>query len=369
MSNSIGQLFRVTSFGESHGHSMSVVVDGCPPGIPLSSADMKSDLERRKAGTTQGSTTRLETDEVEILSGIFQGRTTGAPLTLMVCNHDSDSLHYNKKFAVPRPGHADYTAWVKYGGYNDYRGGGRFSGRITVGFVLAGTIAQKVLALVGVDILAHIVQIGPIHAATRFTSQSDMPRLLERCRQNPLYCADSEACTHMLALLEEIKNKGESVGGAIEGIATNLPVGLGEPVFDTVEGNLAKALFAIPAVKAVEFGAGFGAAGQTGSQHNDAFTMQNGHITTSSNHAGGILGGLTNGMPIVLHVAIKPTPSISKPQNSVDMVSKEPVVLTVEGRHDICIVPRAVVVVEAMMVITLCDFALLAGVIKPMRPQ
>lgn len=359
MSNSLGQAFVVTSFGESHGVAIGVVVDGCPPGLVLSAADIEEQLARRHPQVT-GATSRREPDRVEILSGVFHGHTTGAPLTMLVKNCDIDSRPYDKNPSLPRPGHADYTAFVKYHGNNDYRGGGRFSGRITAGFVMAGAVARKIIAGIGIDIVAHTVQIGAVCAAP-CSSPADVQAIRRLAGQNSLACVDADAAVRMLALLEQVKAQGDSVGGAIEGIAGNVPAGLGEPVFDTVEGIIAKALFAIPAVTGVAFGDGFAAAAQCGSQHNDAFVVERDRIVTTTNHCGGILGGITTGMPLVVRAAIKPTPSIPRPQQTVDLNSRENTTLVVAGRHDCCIVPRAVVVVEAMLAITLCDLALLAG--------
>jgi len=355
MSDRLGKLFVVTSFGESHGRCVGATIEGCPAGLPLSEADVQRDLDRRRPGGP-GSTPRAEDDRVEILSGVHDGHTTGAPIVLLVWNRDVDSSQYEQNRFLPRPGHADYTAYVKYGGYNDFRGGGRFSGRITASFVMAGAVARKLLDHLGIEILAHTIQIGDVEA----------PRVsLNKVRQNagrsPVGCAAASAGARMVTAIEKARQEGDSLGGTIEGIALNVPAGLGEPVFDTLEGELAKAVFAIPAVKAVGFGAGFLAAHATGSQNNDAFAVKRGHIVTTTNHAGGILGGISNGMPITLYAAVKPTPSIARTQQTVDLQTLKPATLSMRGRHDACIVPRAVVVVESMMAITLCDFALRGG--------
>ena len=358
MGNSLGKLFTITSFGESHGYCVGVVIDGCPAGLPVTADDIQKEVDRRKPGTGIASTSRVEEDRVEIISGIFNGFTTGAPIYLQVPNSDVDSTEYEKRRYLLRPGHADYTAHVKYGGFNDFRGGGWFSGRITVGFVMAGAVAKKLLSIIGIDILAHTVEIGGITAR---------PKAIEEIRQNvdnnPLKCADSEAVEKMLNVIEQVKSEGDSVGGVIEGIALNVPVGLGEPVFDTMEGDLAKAMLAIPAIKGVEFGSGFSAARKKGSENNDPFTIRDGKIITATNNAGGILGGISNGMPVVLRVAVKPTPSISIKQETVDINTMQNTSLEIKGRHDVCIVPRAVPVVESMMAVTICDFAMRAGLI------
>ena len=358
MSDSLGKLFVVTSFGESHGKCVGVVVSGCPAGLALDVSDIQREVDRRRPVPGGGATARAEEDRGEILSGLLDGRTTGAPLAMLVWNRDTDSSQYEKMRHLPRPGHADYTAFVKYAGFNDFRGGGRFSGRITAGFVMAGAVARKLLATIGIEILAHTIAIGGI--AARPVSIDDVRRNVS---QNPLKCADLTAADAMASAIEEAASAGDSLGGIVEGLAFNAPPGLGEPVFDTVEGELAKALFAIPAVKGVEFGSGFGAAALRGSENNDPFHIAGGRIITGGNHAGGILGGITDGMPIVVRVAFKPTPSISRTQQTVDMKTMVQAEVNVRGRHDACIVPRAVPVVESMVALTLADLALRAGTI------
>jgi chorismate synthase len=359
MSNSLGKIFTITSFGESHGKCVGVIIDGCPAGLPLAEADIQKDLDRRRAGGSAASTSRREKDKAEILSGVFEGFTTGAPICLAVMNEDIDSAAYEAIKSKLRPGHADFTARVKYGGFNDWRGGGRFSGRITAGFVMAGTVAKKLLSTIGVEIIAHTAAIGGIEAAP-------MPyeEIKNKALKDPLACADHKASRKMMAAINAAKKEGDSLGGIIEGIALNVPVGLGEPVFDTLDGDLAKALLAIPAVKGVEFGAGFAAAGKRGSENNDPFTLKRGKIITATNSAGGILGGISSGMPLVVRAAIKPTASIALEQATVDIEKMKSAIIKVGGRHDACIVPRAVPVVEAMMAVTLCDFAMRAGLIK-----
>jgi len=358
MGNSLGRLFTLTSFGESHGGCVGVVIGGCPAGLSVSEADIEREAAKRWPGQDAGSTGRKEQDKVEILSGIFNGVTTGAPICLLTWNKDVDSGAYRKNIFLPRPGHADYTAFVKYGGFNDFRGGGRFSGRITATFVMGGAIAKKLLGLSGIEVLAHTVEIGGIKAQPK-----EFDEIKKSVEKNPLRCADLEAAEAMAVLIEKVKEEGDSLGGIIEGIARNVLVGLGEPVFDNLDGDLAKALLAIPAVKGVEFGAGFSVAGKRGSENNDPFTIKDGKIVTVTNNAGGILGGISNGMPVVVRVAVKPTASIAKEQQTVDMKNMENSSISVRGRHDVCIVPRAVVVVEAMMAVVLCDFAMRAGLI------
>ncbi len=358
MGDHLGKLFVVTSFGESHGRCIGVVVDGCPAGLPLEAADIQKDVDRRRPVTGAGSTARAEEDRVEVLSGLFKGRTTGAPICMLVWNRDTDSSQYETMRSTPRPGHADYTASVKYGGYNDYRGGGRFSGRITAGFVMAGSVARKLLSIAGIEVIAHAVEIGGIKAAAK-----SIDEIRANVNESPLRCADAIAAESMRQEIEKARQQGDSVGGVIEGLVINVPAGLGEPVFDTLEGEVSKALFSIPAVKGVEFGVGFEASRKRGSENNDAFNIQAGHIVTDTNNSGGILGGISDGMPIVARIAIKPTPSISMTQRTVDLPKMTPSELQVRGRHDACIVPRAVPVVESMIALTLADFALQQGVL------
>jgi chorismate synthase len=359
MSNSIGELFRITSFGESHGRCVGVVIDGCPAGLALTQSDVQKEVDKRKPDMKAGQTSRSEEDNVEIISGVFNGFTTGAPLAMLVWNKDTDSSQYEKTRFIPRPGHADYTAFIKYGGFNDYRGGGRFSGRITVAAVMAGAIAKKLLNQTGIEVLAETIRIGSIKSRKKGPAD-----IRQNVYTNPLRCADLKAVQSMTDLIEKTVLEGDSLGGIIRGMALNVPAGLGEPIYSTLEGELAKALFSIPAVKGVEFGSGFEAAKKKGSQNNDSYTVKQGMVLTESNNAGGILGGISSGMPIIMNVVIKPTPSISKQQQSINMQTLENVEMTVKGRHDVCIVPRAVIVVESMIAIVLCDFALRAGLLR-----
>jgi chorismate synthase len=359
MGNSIGQLFTVTSFGESHGQCVGVIIDGCPAGLPLTLREIQQVVDRRKPEAAAGGTGRHEPDKVEVLSGLFKGFTTGAPLCMLAWNKNTDSIVYEEIRSVPRPGHADYVAFLKYGGFNDYRGGGRFSGRITAGFVMAGAVAARLLKTIDINIMAYTCQIGSIKAAAQSVS-----RIKREVYKNPLRCADAAAAARMAALIEKVKAEGDSIGGIVEVTALNVPPGLGAPVFDTLEGDLSKAYFAIPAVKGVEFGSGFAAAGMRGSQHNGPLSIRNGKIAVQGNNSGGISGGISNGTPILARIAFKPTASIARAQKSVDLNTGKNVDLTIRGRHDACIVPRAVPVVESMTAITLCDFALRAGMIR-----
>ena len=358
MSNSIGTQFVVTSFGESHGRCVGVVIDGCPAGLPIGLDEIQAEVDRRKPQSSAGGTGRREEDRVEALSGMLNGTTTGAPICLLAWNKDADSSAYKDIISTPRPGHADYTAFLKYGKHNDFRGGGRFSGRITAGFVMAGAIARKLLSLRGIEVIAHTVQIGDIRAEPH-------PSRITRSNigRSPVRCADGAAARKMTALIKAVQQEADSIGGTVEAMALNVPGGLGEPVFETLEGELSRAFFAIPAARGVEFGAGFSAASMRGSRHNDLFSVKDRKIVTLTNHAGGISGGLSNGMPIVARIAFKPTASIGKRQRTLNLKTGRTIDLSIKGRHDSCIVPRAVPVVEAMMSLVLCDFALRAGYI------
>ncbi len=357
MSNSLGKFFTITSFGESHGRCVGIVIDGCPAGLPVAEEEIQREVDLRRQSSA-GATPRREQDTVEILSGVCNGITTGAPICLLTWNKDADSSAYKRYRFIPRPGHADYSAFVKYGGFNDFYGGGRFSGRITAGFVMAGAVARKLLARLGIDVFAHTVEIGEVRA-----SPSPLAAIRAKSLADPLRCADAVAAAEMGRAIARAGEEKDSLGGIIEGVALNVPAGLGEPVFDRLDGELARALFAIPAVKGVEFGAGFALARMKGSQSNDPFTVENGKILTTSNNAGGVLGGISNGMPLIIRVAVKPTASIARRQDTVDLEKMEKTTIEVGGRHDVCIVPRAVPVVEALMAVTLCDLALRAGMI------
>ena len=357
MGNTLGKLFTITSFGESHGDCMGVVVDGCPAGLPVKDDDIQQEVERRRPGAA-GTTERWEPDKVEIISGVYDGHSTGAPICMLSWNKDVDSGVYKKNRFALRPGHADYTAFMKYGGFNDFRGGGRFTGRLTLAYVMAGAIAKKLIGRLGIDVFAHTVEIGGIKAKAQ-----DLAEVKASARKNPLWCADPAAAGKMAELIEKTKAEKDSLGGVIEGVALDVLVGLGEPVFDNFDGELSKSLFAIPAVKGVEFGAGFNVAGMKGSQNNDLYDIEDDRIIARTNNAGGVLGGISTGMPVVVRVAVKPTASIGKNQETVDIQKMEKTGLEVTGRHDTCIVPRAVPGVEAMMAVTICDFVLQAGLL------
>lgn len=341
----------VTSFGESHGRCVGVVIDGCPPGLILTKEDIQKELDKRKPISSRISTLRKEEDQVEVLSGIFKGHTTGAPICLLVWNRDLDSTPYEKTQWTPRPGHSDYPARIRYQGFNDYRGGGRFSGRMTVAYVMAGAVAKKLLEKHQIEILAHVVQIGDVKVEKPPTIQ----QIRNNVYTNPIRCAIQAVSLEMEQVIWDTKKEGDSVGGIVEGIAINVPPGIGQPIFDTLDSDLAKALFNIPAVKGIEFGVGFRAARLRGSQNNDAYALKDNKVITLTNNAGGILGGLSTGMPIVLRAVFKPTPSIAKSQKTVNMEKSINTEITIKGRHDACIVPRAVPVVESIIALTLVD--------------
>lgn len=354
MSNSLGKQFVVTIFGESHGKCIGAVIDGCPAGLHLSEDTINRELEKRIPKDPEIISARVEEDKAEIISGVFNGRTTGAPIAILIPNKDVDSSPYELIRNKPRPGHADYPAFIKYGGFNDYRGGGIFSGRITAAFVAAGAVAKKLLKIKDIEVLAYAKEIGGVRV------NGIVPRELlgEETYMSPVRCPIREVADRMRDVIIEAKNKGDSVGGVVECVAYNLPVGVGEPIFDSLDAELAKALFSIPAVKGVEFGEGFAAARLKGSQNNDEYTVENGKITTATNRAGGVLGGMSSGQPLVLRVAFKPPASIKKKQKTVDMKTMKNVEITVPGRHDPCVVPKAVPVVEAVVAIVLVDHLL-----------
>ena len=358
--NIIGERFVAMSFGESHGRCVGMVVDGCPAGLALSESDIQPQLDLRKPGQSAVTTQRKEEDRVEILSGVFNGFTTGAPICMAIWNKDADSRSYEAIKDIPRPGHADYPAMVKYGGFVDYRGSGRFSGRLTATLVMSGALAQKLVAqTLGINTVAYTLEIGgikagnitPANIATRYT--------------NDVRCPDPDAAEKMRTAILQAKRDGDSLGGIVECISTNLPVGLGEPIFASLESDLSKAIFSIPAVKAVEFGSGFEGSKKRGSENNDLYYMKDGKIATRTNNAGGILGGLSSGMPLVVRVAFKPAASIAKTQDTLDVSKNEQAELVVPGRHDPCVVPRAPPIVESVVSMVLADHAIRYGLIPP----
>lgn len=345
--STIGTNFKITTWGESHGLGIGVVIDGCPAGLSLCEEDIQTYLNRRKPGQSAFSTPRKEDDAIHILSGVFEGRTTGTPISLIVVNENQHSKDYSEIASYYRPGHADFTFDAKYG-FRDYRGGGRSSGRETIGRVAAGAVAAKILKELGIEILTYSKSIGPV---TIDEARFDATEITK----NPLYMPDADAAAKAASYLEECKAMQNSAGGIIECVITGVPAGIGDPVFEKIDANLAKAIFSIGAVKGFEIGDGFAAAAATGLTNNDAFvTDENSSVTKETNHAGGILGGMSDGSPIVFRVAIKPTPSVASTQKTVNKNGEE-IEINIKGRHDPIIVPRAVVVVESMAAITILD--------------
>jgi len=357
--NSIGKEFVITCFGESHGRCVGALIDGCPAGLSLTEEDIQKELDKRLPPNREIVSARREKDAVEILSGTYEGFTTGAPICALVWNKQVISGDYDSIKDKPRPGHADYPARIKYMGFNDYRGGGRFSGRITVAFVIAGAVAKKLLAVFSIEVLAYTTGIGEVRLGTT----PSLENVRRNTYGNAVRCPDPDMAEKMKETILRAKKEGDSVGGIVECVASSLPVGVGEPIFDSLDAEIAKMLFDVPAVKGVEFGAGFKASKLKGSENNDAYVMRNGEIEALTNNAGGILGGLSSGMPLVVRVAVKPTSSISKEQKTVDLSKMEETTIQVQGRHDPCIVPKAVPVVEASVAIVLVDHLIRAGCI------
>jgi len=357
--NSIGKEFTVTSFGESHGKCVGVVVDGCPAGLPLSEADVQAELDRRIPLQPKIVSERIEKDVVQILSGVFNGFTTGAPISMTVENKETKPSDYEAIKDLPRPGHADYPARIRYGDFNDYRGGGRFSGRVTVALIMAGAVAKKLLSTYDVDVLAYTKAIGQV----KMGKLLGYDEIRKRTYKAAVRCPDLVCAKAMEEAIVNARKEGDSLGGIIECIALGVPAGIGEPLFDSLDADIAKMLLSVPAVKGVEFGEGFGAAELKGSENNDAYLVQDGKVVTQTNNAGGILGGLSSGMPIVVRVAVKPTSSIAKEQHTVNLAKMENAKLKVTGRHDPCVVPKAVPVVESAVAIVLADHMIRAGAI------
>ena len=359
MTNTIGKIFRITSFGSSHGKALGAIVDGCPANLELSEEDIQIELNKRRPGTSALTTARKEQDQVEILSGVFEGKTDGTPITGVVYNTNQKSKDYSSLKNTPRPGHGDYCWIERYGNY-DYNGGGRGSGRITIGHVIGGAIAKKLLSAKGIKIISHVVQIGDIRA-----KEANIESLEENITKNNVRCGDLEVAKLMEDLILSKKEEGNSVGGVVETIALGVPAGLGEPVFGKIDGDLAKVLMNINAVKGVEIGLGFGVATKTAKEINDEFYYERDDVKTKTNNSGGILGGMTNGMPIVSRIAVKPTPSISQIQETIDLNKKENTTIEIKGRHDPCICPRVTAVAESATAIVLADHMIRSGFIHP----
>ncbi len=359
--NSFGNNFGVTIIGESHGRMVGVVLDGVPSGYPVDVEQINKEMDRRKPGQSKLTTSRAEEDRVECLSGLFNGKTTGAPLTLVTWNKDADSSAYEKFKDILRPGHADYPAMLRYGGFNDYRGSGRFSGRLTAGLVMAGAVASQIYKkVVPVIIGTHAREIAGITNEGKV----DVKLMRERVESNPVRCYDPAVAKKMATAIELASKDKDSVGGIVECIIDGLPGGLGDPFFSSVESQLAAMMFSVGAVKGIEFGVGFAAAHMKGSEDNDPYAVDAASgIHPVTNNAGGILGGITTGAPVVFRVVIKPTASIGKMQRTVDASTRQTVEVEYEGRHDPCIVPRAVPVIEHAAAIVVLDLLLGAGVV------
>jgi chorismate synthase len=358
--NSFGHLFRVTTFGESHGAAVGVVIDGCPPRVRVSAEDIQRDLDRRRPGQSSLTSPRAETDRCQILSGIFEGRTLGTPIALLVPNEDARSKDYSEMERTYRPSHADYTYDAKYG-IRDHRGGGRTSARETVGRVAAGAVARCMLCeLAGVEVVTYVVQVKDIRANVDPETVT-----LEQVEASPSRCPDPEAAARISDLILEAKERGDSVGGVVECVARGVPVGLGEPVFDRLEADLAKAVMSLPASKGFEVGSGFAGTRLFGSEHNDEFYLdESGRVRTRTNNSGGVQGGISNGENIVLRVGFKPTATILREQKTVNKLGEE-TTLTARGRHDPCVLPRAVPMVESMVLLVLADHWLRNRAIGP----
>ncbi len=354
MSSVIGDKIKLSIFGESHGEAIGCVIDGLPAGIKIDMNAVYKDMQRRAPGKDKTATPRLEKDIPHILSGMLDNVTTGAPLAMVIENTNTKSGDYSNLMTVPRPGHSDYPAYVKYGGNNDIRGGGHFSGRLTAPLVFAGSVAKQILSQMGVTIGAHIKQIGSVCDAVSDLNKTDKS-LLDTLSSSTFSLIDETKEQAMRDEIEKARLSLDSVGGIIECFAVGLPVGIGGNMFDTVEGKLASILFGVPAVKGVEFGIGFGFADKRASEVNDQYEIKNGRVSTLSNNNGGILGGMTDGAPLSVSVAIKPTPSIAKKQKSVNLLTMENAELEIHGRHDPCIVVRAVPVIECAVALGLLD--------------
>jgi chorismate synthase len=355
MSNTFGSIFRITTWGESHGKAIGVVVDGCPAGLELNEEDVQKELDKRAPGQSEIVSARKEPDKVEILSGIFEGRTTGTPISMIIWNKDADSSKYEKIKYLFRPGHADYTYQIKYG-FRDYRGGGRSSARETAARVAAGAIAKKILGMHGIEIIAFVKELAGIKA-----ENADFKEVYK----NNVRCPDKNAAKKMEKAIMDAKNEGDSVGGICEVIALNVPAGIGSPIYNKLEADLGSAILGINAVKGVEFGSGFELARMKGSESNDEFIIKNKSIVTKTNHHGGILGGISTGMPIVIRAVIKPASSILKKQKTVNYKTMKQETISVEGRHDPATIVRFPPIAEAMTAIVILDHMIMAGRINP----
>lgn len=355
-SNSFGNIFKITTWGESHGKALGVVIDGCPAGIEISDDEINAALALRSPGRNPYTSPRQEKDRGEIMSGVFEGKTTGAPVSIVIINKDADSSKYEPIKDLLRPGHANYTYLEKYGIF-DYRGGGRSSARETLCRVAAGAVAQKWLQQLGIHIAAYMKQVAEAKANI---SYQDIELLRKQVYESPVFCPDPEGTAAIISAIEKAKADGDSVGGIIEFIATSVPVGLGDPVYGKLEANLAFAMMSLPATKGFEMGSGFKSIEMRGSEHNDVFIVKDGHVETKTNYAGGTLGGISTGMPLVGRIAFKPTSSIMKPQETLNVSGETAAFqLPAGSRHDPCVAIRAVPIVEAMLALVLADAILL----------
>lgn len=355
--NTLGHIYRLTTFGESHGKAMGGIIDGCPPNVDISLEQIQKDLDLRKPGQSLVTTARKESDQVQVLSGIFEGKTLGTPIGFLIPNEDQQSSDYDALKEVYRPSHADFTYQQKYG-IRDHRGGGRQSARETVSWVVAGSIAKQILAKQGISFFTYTKQIGS------WVYQADDQRFdVKKIHASIVRCPDEGLSQKMISYLEKIKQEGDSIGGIVSCIIKGLPVGLGEPVFDKLQAHLAKAMLSIHAAKGFQYGLGFDGLLQKGSEYNDEFLTNEGRVSTKTNHSGGIQGGISNGEDVYFDVAFKPASSIQKPQKTID-IHQNQVQIEVQGRHDPCVVPRAVSVVEALAAIVILDFVLLHRVWK-----
>ena len=353
MSNTFGNVFKISSFGESHGPAVGVVIDGCPAGLEIDEEKIHLDLQRRKPGQSKITTSRNESEEFEILSGVFEGKSTGAPICLVIRNQDAKSKDYSHIAEKYRPSHADFTYQEKYG-IRDYRGGGRSSARVTAGWVAAGAIAKMLLSQMGITCKAYVDQVGSVrlHEEVAFDK-------IDKAEENIVRCPDQAKAEEMIELIQSVKKDGDTIGGTIKGVINGVPAGLGEPLFDKLHASLGKAMLNINAVKGFEYGSGFNGVEMRGSEHNDAFVSEDGKVKTTTNFSGGVQGGISNGADINFRVAFKPVATIMIDQDSVDQEG-EATTVKGKGRHDPCVVPRAVPIVEAMAALVIADFYLMA---------
>ncbi len=360
--NTFGERFKITSFGESHGDLVGIIVDGVPAGLDFDTNFIQHELDMRKPGHSTLTTSRMELDKVIVLSGIFDNKTTGAPICLIIENKDKNSSKYINYKSILRPSQVDFTILKKYGGYADYRGSGRFSGRITAGFVMAGAIAKQILRKYDISVYAYTKSIGNVVDGENYDIDN-YEKFINLREKTLVRAINTEKAKLMEELIKKVKTQKDSIGGSIKCIINNFPAGIGAPIFNNIESKISHAIFSIPAIKGIEFGAGFRATKMKGSEHNDPWILKEGKIQTEKNDSGGIIGGISTGMPIEFTVAVKPTATIGLPQKTVNIEEMKSVEIEFHGRHDPCIVPRVVSVVEAMAAIVLIDFLLIEGVI------